>query len=127
MKKLHFLILPMIVAANLAFGAGPPINANNMANKQKSTTHAFKETVRIKNVIYSPASQVIMIQFIQDIPDAVTFGLYDAAGHLLATRSDRGRRAGTLFFNSSDLVSGTYILRLENKEQNTMKAVIVMR
>jgi hypothetical protein len=122
MKKRYFSMLFLIGMVACAMGAGPT-SQNAIKN-----SHAFKQQVWINSVLYSPNSGMVMVQFNQNSPVPVTLGLFDAAGHWLANKTAAdGRHSGTLFFDGSNLLPGKYILKLQNRDQNGVKAVIIVR
>ena len=127
MKPFKECALPVIVAALLAVSInGAPVNADHGANKQGSLAPAYQELIQIKNVSYSPSTGTIMVQFNQAKPGKVTLGLYDAAGHCFASTVDNGRSAGSVFFDGSNLKSGSYFLKLQNNNELATKAIIII-
>ena len=127
MKNALFSSGIAMAALFLGFAAGPLATFSVATPEQSRSSHAFRQTLRINNVVFSPDSRTIMVQFNQTNSGPVTLGLYSPAGDKVAEKRTDGRLAGTLFFDGSDLKSGTYMLKLRKGEQYDVKAFIMVR
>jgi hypothetical protein len=128
MKLLTLSVLPLLIAAGFAYAASPEETEGEYGlTPQKSNAHAYQERVLIKNVVFSPSSGTIMVQFSQTTPENVTLSLFDAEGHFLSAKTENGKKSGIVFFDGANLQSGTYLVKLGNDDRSVVKAVIIVR
>jgi len=106
--------------------SGQPQSGNGLQTLELVRAAAIVNAATTTSVYPNPATQVLRVQFGQDITyGKVTLGVYDAQGRLMQTEDfNRSNVATSTDLNVQSLISGVYFLRvLDKKEKVVLKFV----